>query len=306
MTIFAKHYHDQVSLLLLTMLQVSQETCFSLKGGTAINLFLHDLPRLSIDIDLAFIPILSREDTINEINQALNRVVNSIKIKKSSVVAKLIKDEADHAIGKIIVQKENVLIKIETNSIFRGFVFKPIKQELCPSAQEIYKAYLEISMVSIPDLYAGKLCAMLNRQHPRDLFDVKLLLEKIGITNEIKQAFLVYLCSDRRPIHELLSPNIKNQENLFNQELVGMLKEAVSYAEFESVIPEVLTILKKQITQNEKQFILSLASGEPEWKRLNIPHISELPALQWKLLNIRKMDDKKRKKSVLAIEEFFQ
>jgi hypothetical protein len=54
-------FEAQVALLVRVLPHVATETCFALKGGTAINLFVRDLPRLSVDIDLVYLPIENRE-----------------------------------------------------------------------------------------------------------------------------------------------------------------------------------------------------------------------------------------------------
>ena len=54
---FNKKYSDQVALLMSVIPAVAEESCFALKGGTAINLFIRDLPRLSVDIDLTYLPV---------------------------------------------------------------------------------------------------------------------------------------------------------------------------------------------------------------------------------------------------------
>lgn len=59
---------------------VAQERCFALKGGTAINFFLQEMPRLSVDIDLTYLPISKRETSLSEIRSAVLRIGESIKI----------------------------------------------------------------------------------------------------------------------------------------------------------------------------------------------------------------------------------
>ena len=70
-----ERFRRQVALLVRTLPVVAEETCFALKGGTAINLFVRDLPRLSVDIDLTYLPVTSREASLADIGAALGRIV---------------------------------------------------------------------------------------------------------------------------------------------------------------------------------------------------------------------------------------
>lgn len=72
-------YSAQVALLVRILPHVGDEPIFALKGGTAINLFYRDLPRLSVDIDLTYLPIKDRDDSLAEINEAMDRIAASIE-----------------------------------------------------------------------------------------------------------------------------------------------------------------------------------------------------------------------------------
>jgi len=233
-------------------------------------------------------------------------IVKEILFKMPSIKVKLEKSQGEQTIGKIIVQEKNATIKIETTSIFRGYVFPTQSLELCQTAQELFETYLEANIVSIAELYAGKLCAALNRQHPRDLFDVKVLLETIGISEEMRVAFIVYLAGDKRPIHESPSPRIKqDQKSIFYREFMGVTRMPINFDSLAGIIEKLTFQIKQQITTDEKEFLLSIANGFPEWNKLNIPHLNELPALKWKVQNIQKMDAKKRNEQVKLLEACF-
>ena len=72
-------YEKQVSLLIDLLNFVGEKQEFALKGGTAINLFYFDMPRLSIDIDLVYLPIKERRDTLRGISEALKELAINIK-----------------------------------------------------------------------------------------------------------------------------------------------------------------------------------------------------------------------------------
>src|SRR3546814_1358815 len=92
-----------------------------------------------------------------------------------------------------------------------------------------------MQVVALPDLYAGKIAAALDRQHPRDLFDILHLYENEGITDDLFRAFLVYLVSHNRPAHELLAPHLLDLEDCYRSEehtseLQSLMR--ISYAVF--------------------------------------------------------------------------
>lgn len=305
---FSKHYYQQVSLLIKVLPYLNDLPCFALKGGTAINFFYQDMPRLSVDIDLCYLPLESRQKSLLEINNALNEIAKRVKQKHHKIQC-IIDKNAQISLPKLQMQTPEAIIKVEVSPVFRGTVFPVIDEKpLCNKAQSLFESYLTIKTLSIGDLYAGKFCAALNRQHPRDLFDVKLLLENQGLTEEIRQAFVVYLAGDRRPLHELLNPNIKPyslQKNLHENEFIGMVSEDLDYHTLSKIVEKLAIEIRQSLTLNEKQFLISLALGNPNWDLMPFTHLKELPALQWKLLNINNMDAKKRKQQIDALKALF-
>ena len=185
-------YNQQVKLLVRLLSIVAKETCFALKGGTAINLFVRDLPRLSVDMDLVYLPLEDRDTALKNVRAALTRIAADIKqeIPGCDVIAAHVDTES----LRIFVSHDGSRIKIELSPVMRGSVFPPTFISVKPSV-ELEFGYAEMSVLTLPDLYAGKLCAALDRQHPRDLFDVKLLLENEGISADLRRTFLVYLIS---------------------------------------------------------------------------------------------------------------
>lgn len=71
---FSESYRKQVALLVRVLPAVAAERCFALKGGTAINLFVRDLPRLSVDIDMTYVPVQSRAESLSAIDAAMKRI----------------------------------------------------------------------------------------------------------------------------------------------------------------------------------------------------------------------------------------
>lgn len=151
-------YKNQVRLLLRVLPNVAQEECFALFGGTAINLFVRDMPRLSIDIDLIYLPIEDRKTTLKNISNALKRVKDSIESTLPNIKILYMPD-----IGKLFIRSNGEEIKLEVNLVGRGTIDAPKKMMLCDNAQEIYDTSPVIQIVPFGQLYGGKICAALDR-----------------------------------------------------------------------------------------------------------------------------------------------
>jgi predicted nucleotidyltransferase component of viral defense system len=172
---------------------VAEEECFALKGGTAINLFVRDLPRLSVDIDLTYLPIADRDQSLAEIDDALRRIGERIKSVMKGITVTESTPATQQTINKLILRTpDRVQIKIEVTPVLRGCVYDPETMTICGKAEEQF-GFAEISVLSFADLYAGKILATLDRQHPRDLFDVHQLLENEGINDEMRTALIIYV-----------------------------------------------------------------------------------------------------------------
>jgi len=290
--VFDARFEAQVRLVIECLPQVAKQDCFALKGGTAINLFLRDFPRVSVDIDLTYLPLRARDESLGAISDALLRIKGDIVrlMPGSRVTERRIQGYA----AKLSVASGDTEIKIEPNLVLRGSLGTPLNQELSPAAQAHFSASASIQMLAKEDLYGGKLCAALDRQHPRDLFDIKVLLDDTGITSAIRRAFVVYLAGHNRPMHELLSPNLIDITDTFERQFVGMAREPVTIGELVAIRQDLVANLVPSLDNAERQFLLSMKSGDPDWGVLGFGNLQAMPALQWKLHNIRKMDARKR------------
>jgi predicted nucleotidyltransferase component of viral defense system len=290
-------FFHEAELMLRTIPFVAKEACFALKGGTAINFFVRDFPRLSVDIDLVYLPIEGREQSLAGISAALDRIAVDLERAYPDARVTRTRRTGSKATAKLVVRRQDVQIKIEPNEVIRGTVFPSEDRVLVPKAEEFFELSAEIQTASLPDLFGGKLCAALDRQHPRDLFDMKILMENEGITEEIRQAFVVYLASHDRPMNELLDPPRHDIRRVFENEFRGMTASPVTCEELEAAREHYIAVIGEALTQPERQFLFSLKLGEPDWTLLPIAGVDRLPAVQWKLLNIRRMSVDKRKQS---------
>ncbi|KNC05335.1 nucleotidyltransferase [Pantoea sp. RIT-PI-b] len=278
-------YRKQVQLLLDVLPEVAKEACFAMHGGTAINLFYRDMPRLSVDIDLTYVPIVERAESLAGINQALQRVQRSIQVLRGSIQ---VQHRAD--VCKLQVTENDVLIKLEVNMVGRGLIAEPMKMPLCELAQETFDAFCSIRVVSKSQLYGGKLCAALDRQHPRDLFDVKLMLESEGFNDEIKRGLIYGLASSTRPMHEMLDPHLQDQRSAFENQFIGMSNIPFSYVDYEHTRDELIRIIRKSLTPEDKSFLLRFNRLEPDW---TIYNFQGFPSVKWKLFNLESFQKKK-------------
>jgi predicted nucleotidyltransferase component of viral defense system len=295
-------YFKQAQLMLRVIPRVTAETCFALKGGTAINLFLRQMPRLSVDIDLTYLPLEPRETALRNIGTALERIAASIRTTMPDTKVQENRARGATHIAKLFVRTAEATIKIEPNQVLRGAVFPSQERELSQAAEALFELSVTARTLSIADLYGGKLCAALDRQHPRDLFDVRLLMEDQGITHDIRQAFVIYLASHDRPMHELLNPRRKDFRQIYENEFASMVIYPVAYEALVETREQMISTLQQTLTDQEKGFLLSLKKGQPEWSLMAIDGIETLPAIQWKLMNIQKMSTHKHAEALARLQ----
>jgi len=291
--VFDRRYDAQVRLILRCLPEISRHPCFALKGGTAINLFLRDLPRISVDIDLTYLSLKPRREALQEIHDRLIAIKGDIEQR---VTGSLVRESrSQDYVVKLLVSTDDAIVKIEPNLILRGSVHKSQYRDLCLAAQDHFETFVSVQTLSMADLYGGKLCAALDRQHPRDLFDVKLLLDDTGITPEIRRSFVVYLAGHNRPMSELLAPKLHDIGELYVNQFTGMTRKEVSPEDLRQLQRSLANTLVRALDYDEKEFLVSVKRGKPEWGRIGIEHLARLPAIQWKLINIHKMGSAKQK-----------
>lgn len=288
------NFLPEVRLLLRVLPIISAEKVFALKGGTAINMFMRNLPRLSVDIDLTYLPIEDREYSLNVIDRTLETIRTKLMATIPDVRVTRVVPKGIRSASGLVVSTREAQIKIEVNTVIRGSVFPPTELDLCEQAQEEFSADVSIQTLSKADVYGGKICAALDRQHPRDLFDVMVLLQEDGVTEDVRQSFVVYLASHDRPMSEILAPTWKDLSKVYETDFRGMTLEDVPLSKLLETRNQLLEIIRGTLSDEEKYFLLSIKRGEPEWQLLGIPGINKLPALQWKLLNIKRMPPAKK------------
>jgi hypothetical protein len=281
-------YRDQVRLMLDLLPFIAEESMFALKGGTAINFFVRELPRLSVDIDLTYLPLADRAQSLADIAAGLERIrarsQNRLPGTRLTLVA-----QADEMEVKMHCQRGKARVKVEVNPLQRGTLW-PVRKMACSEAvQESFESFVEVPVVSHADLFGGKVSAALDRQHPRDLFDVRQLLDSEGFGSDVRAGLLVNLIGHRRPIAELLAPEAKDHRHTFVGEFAGMTLHPFDYATHEATLAELTSVVLSSLADAERKFLLSFESGSPDWSLFPVAGADNLPAPRWKLLNIQKL-----------------
>ena len=289
----AEAYRKQVALLVKIVPLVATETAFALKGGTAINLFLRDMPRVSVDIDLTYVPVKNRASSLKEIDAAMKRIAAAIEHGVHGAKVNASAPKGEKGITKLIVRADGAQIKIEVTPVLRGCVYDPEIRSVSARVEEEF-GFAEMQVVSFQDLYGGKIVAALDRQHPRDLFDVRDLLAKEGIDDKIRKAFIVYLLSHDRPMAEVVAPARLDISAEYKRGFEGMVDQPVTLDELLKAREDLIAEIVGKMPEQHKRFLISVKRGEPDWALLDLPGAKDLPAVQWKLENLAKLSAEKR------------
>ena len=282
-----REYLETARLLIQVAPLVFVDDQFGLKGGTAINLFLRDMPRLSVDLDLVFTDhAVGRKAAIDRINAAVRDAADRLRARRFEVY---VPEAGGDGETKLMVRSGAAEVKVEINTVMRGTVHRVRHANLTPLARDTLLADIEIPVLASEDVYGGKLVAALDRQHPRDLFDVMELFKHEGITPGIRRSFVVYLVSHNRPVHEVLFPELRDIQMDYERNFIGMTSQPTELAELLETRDRMINELHAGLDANERRFLLSLVTAQPEWELLGIPHMSELPAVRWKLQNLARL-----------------
>lgn len=275
-------YKKKVELLLRILPFVTDEECFAVHGGTAINLFVNNLNRLSVDIDLTYIPLEDRETSLARINEALMRIANRVKttFRNIRIIPRL-------DICKITCESYGCQVKIEVNQTKRGLVAgEALIYPLCDAAQDLFKVEVDARLVSISQLYGGKIAAALSRQHPRDLFDVRHMSIPF---EEVKHGFIFCLLGSDRPLYESFSPSLIDQSEAMVNQFEGMTDIAFSYDDFISTRKKLIEDVNAIMTESDKRFLTGFERAEPDWQDSPYAEFATYPSVKWKLLNLSKL-----------------
>lgn len=279
-------YLEQARLVVDVLPHVAREEAFALKGGTAINLFENDLPRLSVDVDLAFLPVGDRRAAIRDINAALSRIAGDLE--RAGIRGRLSGSEEAR---KLLCSRGDAAVKIEPNGVARGAVYPVRTMEISPAAEAML-GYCRINILSREELYGGKFCAALDRQHPRDLFDVAQFFARGGTVEEVKGGFLALALGHNRPLHELLAPNLRDSVEAFASQFAGMSDIPFSRREHEATFRRLVAEIRAALDAEDRRRLVAFTSLEADADIFGIPGLERLPAIRWKRRNLEMLRER--------------
>lgn len=292
-------YKEQVRLLLRILPVIYREEDFAVHGGTAINLFVKNLPRYSVDVDLTYIPIGPREVSMAEIDKKLA----AISLQLQRVVPEL---NIRPVPNKLLCTVGRSTVKIEVNGIKRGIIGQTIEMPLCDKAQTEFGMYCKARIVPLEQLYGGKIAAALSRQHPRDLFDYNYMdTDKIV---DLKRGFMFALLGSDKPFIESLSPNVINQYEALENQFRGMTDVPFTYENYESTREQLIKFVNETLNEEDKFFLISFEEGSPQWESSAYNDFMEFPSIQWKLQNVNKLkiqNPAKHRQEVNRLKDYF-
>lgn len=292
-------YKKQVALLIRIMPLVYKISDFAVHGGTAINLFVKNMPRYSVDVDITYLPLKNREESIQDINNQLNNLKK--QIEKAIPGIRIIHKSA---VLKLQCTYGGATVKIEVNGIKRGIIGEVEEKELCEKAQKEFKMSCVARVVPFSLLYGGKIAAALGRQHPRDLFDYKYM--EIESFDDVKNGMMFYLLGSDKPLIESLQPNPIDQKQALENQFKGMSDVPFDYADFEAARKDLIEKINQNLTNIDREFLLSFDSGNPDWEKCCADDLSSFPSIQWKLKNIQTLKETNPSKFNKGIDKLRQ
>lgn len=298
-----RRYTDRVRLLVEILPMLAQEPRFALKGGTAINLFEHDLPRLSVDIDLAWLPVHDYAEDARLIADALARLADVLRARPLQLQVQTSAGEGTGTVTRLVASRGRARVQIETTPVMRGTVHPVRSMVVRPRVEEAF-GFASVQVLDFADLYAGKLAAALSRQHPRDLFDVGLLLEDGRTDKLLWRTFLVYLTCSPKPAWEMLAPRVPADfATTFDAHFKGMTAEPISAQALLESRERLLARVSGWLDEPSCAFLRAVEHEQPDFGLIGLAHAAELPGVRRKLHNLAQRSAAKRAADRRQLEE---
>lgn len=297
-----ERYAERVRLLIEILPMLASEPDFALKGGTAINLFEHDLPRLSVDIDLTWLRVRDYATDAKLITEALERLANSLRARPMNLRVQASLSEGG-ASNRLVVSRGRARVQIETTPVMRGTVHPVRRMVVRPGVEEAF-GFAEVQVLDFADLYAGKMAAALSRQHPRDLFDIGLLLQDARADVELWRTFLVYLTCSPKPAWEMLDPRVPSDfEATFRAHFQGMTAEPIDAAALLENRERLLARIAHWLDEPSQLFLQSIEDEQPDFSLIGRDDAGQMPGVRRKLQNLAQRTLEKRLADRRFLEE---
>ena len=293
-------YQRQATLLIELLPTVARQSDFALYGGTAINLFLLDAPRLSIDLDLKFLPPLKIDAAKARIDEILQEV--RAEIEKDIPGTRVEQEQKqDRRLPRLLVirDRDGALVKIEVNPLQVGSIFSPQPRQLSAKvAADFSVAATTMEILAPAEIYAGKIAAALERAHPRDLFDIRQMPDSIWDDQRLWAALAVCLAMSRgRDLHRLIAEKNAGKiiVSLDYENFAPMMRTArATLQELEEAGSRLHARLLSRMPAGCKKLLVDFFCGQADWSAIGVD-IDALPGLQWRSEGIRKMEGRRKR-----------
>lgn len=230
------------------------------------------------------------------------RIADNLRAGIPDIQITTSKLEAEKITTKLLLRLQEAQIKIEVTPVLRGCAYEPELRAVSPKVEDAF-GFAEMRVVSFADLYGGKIVAALDRQHPRDLFDIRDLLAHEGVDDALRRSFIVYMLSHNRPMAEVLAPTRKEISQEFLRGFEGMTEGTVSLDELVAAREALIADIVGKMPDAHRRFLISFKRGEPQWDLLGLPGIADLPAVRWRLQNLATLPSDKRDTLIGRVED---
>lgn len=303
---WADPFRARLQLLTDLLPVVAREPRFALKGGTAINLFEHDLPRLSVDVDLTWLPMDDFDTDQRDISAALDAIAAALRAPplRLHVARSVSAGRADTT--RLIASRPGARVQIETTPVMRGTVHPVRTLVVQPRVQAAF-GFAQMQVLDFADLYAGKLAAALSRQHPRDWFDVGLLLDSGRLDTALWRTFLVYLTASPKPAVEMLDPGEpRDLPTAFRTQFEGMTAAPVTVENLLATRRQLLGMIPERMDEAACEFLRSVEREAPDFGLIGLPQAADLPGVRRKLHNLAQRGGEKRATDSLRLETLLE
>lgn len=185
----------------------------------------------------------------------------------------------------------------------RGTVHPVRTMVVRPKVEEAF-GFASVQVLDFSDLYAGKLAAALSRQHPRDLFEVSLLLDDERANDVLWRTFLVYLTCSPKPAWEMLAPRVPADfAATFDVHFRGMTAEPVTAEALLESRERLLARVAGWLNEPSRAFLRSVEDEKPDFGLIGLSHASELPGVRRKLHNLAQRTAAKREADRQELEQ---
>jgi hypothetical protein len=248
------------------------------------------------------LPVHDYAEDAKLIAETLVRLADVLRARPLELQVQLSAGEGA-GVTRLVASRGRARVQIETTPVMRGTVHPARNMVVRPRVEEAF-GFASVQVLDFADLYAGKLAAALSRQHPRDLFDVGLLLEDERADQVLWRTFLVYMTCSPKPAWEMLAPRVPADfAATFDAHFKGMTAEPIEVEVLLDIHERLLARVVDWLDEPSCAFLRSIEDQQPEFDLIGLPHAANLPAVLRKLHNLAQRTDVKRAADRILLEE---